>query len=129
MLKRLIALHSQHPAKMKNTVPVEYLSALLQFGEYFLGSCNHAMATLADQGKPWWDARLWAGEVARVVERFDYPQYLRAPSPLHAFSHIVTIGDSTCVTYGASKKHTQANNPSARHVALLLQRRGSERVP
>ena len=48
MLKRLIALHSEFPAKMKHTVPVEYLSALHQFGEYFLGYCIHAMATLAD---------------------------------------------------------------------------------
>ena len=108
-LKRLIQLHATLPARMKHTVPAEYLTALLQFGEYFLGYCDHAMAVLAHRGEDWWDARRWAGEVGRQVEQFDYPQYLRAPSPLHSFSHVVTLGDSTCVTYGGGKKASKAN--------------------
>ena len=90
---------------MKHTVPVEYLTALHQLREYFLGYCDHAMAVLADKGQAWWDARRWVGEVARVVEQFDYPQYLRAPSPLHAFPYVVTLGDSSCITYAGRTAH------------------------
>ena len=107
-LKRLIQLHATFPARMKHTVPAEYVTALLQFGEYFLGYCDHAMAILADRGEEWWDVRRWAEEVARQAEHFDYPQYLRAPSPFHSFSHIVTLGDSACITYAGWNKATHA---------------------
>ena len=36
-LKWLIQLHAAHPANMKHMVPVEYLTALRQFGEYSWG--------------------------------------------------------------------------------------------
>ena len=88
----------------------------IQLGESFLGYCNHAMATLADHGKAWWDPRLWAGEVARVVEQFDYPQYIRARPPFTHFSHAVTVGDSTCMTYAAPK--SQAAGKVRIHVDL-----------
>ena len=77
-LKRLIQLHATFPARMKHTVLVEYLTALLQVGEYARGYCDHAMAVLADKGQEWWDAWRWVGEVARQVAQLDYPQYLRA---------------------------------------------------
>ena len=112
-LKRLIQLHATLPARMKHTVPAEYLTALLQFGEYFLGYCDHAMAVLAHRGEDWWDARRWAGEVGRQVEQFDYPQYLRAPSPLRSFSHVVTLGDSTWgATWGMRKEQVEVTRRS-----------------
>ena len=49
--------------------------------EYFPGHRDHAMANLAEQGRAWWDPRLWAEDVARQVEQYDFPQYNRAPSP------------------------------------------------
>ena len=67
MLKRLIQLHAAYPAKMKHTVPVDYLTALHQFGEHFLEYCNHAMATLADVGKSVVGPPIVGWGVARVV--------------------------------------------------------------